>query len=44
LTSSAADNQRGGTDASRFAMALKGIIGKRLTYSGLIGSDVPQTC
>jgi hypothetical protein len=32
------------TDATRFALALKGIIGKRLTYNGLIGSEVPQTC
>jgi hypothetical protein len=37
-------NQRGGTDATRFALALKGIIGKRLTYNGLTGSEVPQTC
>jgi hypothetical protein len=35
--------QRGGDDASRFALALKGIICKRLTYNGLIGSEVQQT-
>jgi hypothetical protein len=33
-----------GTEASRFALALKGIIGKRLTYTELTGSQVPQTC
>lgn len=37
-------NERGGTDASRFVLALKGIIGKRLTYSALTGSELPQTC
>jgi transposase-like protein len=37
-------NQRKGTDASRFALALKGIIGKRLTYTALTGSELPQTC
>jgi transposase-like protein len=37
-------NNRKMTDASRFALALKGIINKRLTYSALIGSEVPQTC
>jgi hypothetical protein len=28
----------------RFALALTGIIGKRLTYSALTGSELPQTC
>jgi hypothetical protein len=28
----------------RFALALKGIIGKRLTYTGLTGKELPQTC
>jgi transposase-like protein len=37
-------NQRKGTDAMRFALALKGILGKRLTYSALTGSELPQTC
>src|SRR5688500_6738042 len=37
-------NNRKGTDAMRFALALKGIINKRLTYTALIGSELPQTC
>ena len=37
-------NQRGGDDASRFALALKGILGKRLTYVALTGSELLQTC
>jgi transposase-like protein len=37
-------NNRKGTDAMRFALALKGIIGKRLTYNALTGSELPQTC
>jgi hypothetical protein len=37
-------NERKGTDASRFALALKGIIDKRVTYKALIGSELPQTC
>lgn len=37
-------NKRGGTDATRFAAALKGIIGRRLTYTALTGSEVPETC
>jgi hypothetical protein len=37
-------NERGGSDASRFALALKGIIGKRLTYAALTGAELPQTC
>jgi transposase-like protein len=37
-------NERDGSDASRFALALKGIVGKRLTYAGLTGSELPQTC
>jgi transposase-like protein len=37
-------NERGGNDAERFILGLKGIIGKRLTYNVLIGSEVPQTC
>ncbi len=37
-------NNRKMTDALRFALALKGIINKRLTYSALTGSELPQTC
>jgi transposase-like protein len=37
-------NNRAMNDAVRFATALKGIIGKRLTYTNLTGSQVPQTC
>lgn len=37
-------NMRGGSDATRFALALRGIINKRLTYSALTGQEVPQTC
>jgi transposase-like protein len=37
-------NNRGGDDAFRFALALKGIIGKRFTHVALTGSELPQTC
>src|SRR5687768_10557198 len=37
-------NHRKGTDAMRFALALKGILNKRLTYYALTGSELPQTC
>ena len=37
-------NNRKGSDAMRFALALKGIINKRLTYSALTGAELPQTC
>jgi transposase-like protein len=37
-------NERAGTDAARFALALRGIIGKRLTYSALTGAEVRQPC
>jgi transposase-like protein len=37
-------NNRAMTDAARFALALKGIINKRLTYLALTGSELPQTC
>ena len=33
-------NNRVGTDAERFALALKGIIGERVTYTGLTGSEL----
>jgi transposase-like protein len=37
-------NNRAVTDAVRFAVALTGVLNKRLTYKALIGSEVPQTC
>jgi transposase-like protein len=37
-------NNRAMNDAARFALALKGIINKRLTYTALTGSELPQTC
>lgn len=37
-------NNRTEDDANRFVLALRGIIGKRLTYTALTGSEVPQTC
>jgi transposase-like protein len=37
-------NERHDNDAERFVLGLKGIIGKRLTYVGLTGSELPQTC
>ena len=37
-------NERSGNDASRFVLALKGILNKRLTYAALTGSELPQTC
>ncbi|HEY3384475.1 MAG TPA: IS1595 family transposase [Vicinamibacterales bacterium] len=37
-------NQRAGDDASRFALALKGILGRRLTYAVLTGKGLPETC
>ena len=37
-------NNRKGSDAMRFALALKGILGRRLTYTALTGSELPQTC
>ena len=37
-------NNRKGTDAMRFALALKGINNKRLTYTALTGKELPQTC
>src|SRR5207237_3195231 len=37
-------NNRIMNDAERFAHALKGIINKRLTYTALTGSELPQTC
>ena len=37
-------NHRDGTDATRFVLALKGIIGKRLTFAALTGSELPETC
>ena len=37
-------SNRKGTDAMRFALAFKGIINKRHTYTALTGSELPQTC
>jgi len=37
-------NNRVMNDAERFVIALKGIIHKRLTYTALTGSELPQTC
>ena len=37
-------NERDGNDKSRFYGALKGILGRRLTYAALTGSELPQTC
>lgn len=37
-------NNRKDSDAMRFASALKGIIGKRLTYTALTGAMEPETC
>ncbi len=36
-------NERKTTDAERFKLGLSGILGKRLTYSALTGSELPQT-
>jgi transposase-like protein len=36
-------NRRDGNDASRFRAAIKGIIGKRVTYKALIGGQEVQT-
>jgi len=37
-------NNRKLTDAARFVLGLRGIIGKRLTYTALTGSELPSTC
>jgi len=37
-------NHRKGTDATRFVLALKGILDKRLTYSALTGRSCRKTC
>ena len=36
-------NNRAASDLGRFSMALKGLFGRRLTYSALTGSELPQT-
>jgi hypothetical protein len=36
--------QENARHAMRFALALRGILNKRLTYTALIGSELPQTC
>jgi len=37
-------NNREDNDAGRFVNVLRGIVGKRLTYKALIGSELPGTC
>ena len=37
-------NTRKTSDFSRFVAALKGVVGKRLTFTGVTGSELPQTC
>jgi len=37
-------NERANDDAGRFLLGLKGILRKRLTYTALTGSELPQTC
>jgi len=37
-------NNRETNDATRFALALKGIVNRRLTYTDLTGSALPETC
>ncbi len=36
-------NERGGTDADRFAQVAQQVVGKRLTYRGLTGKDLPES-
>jgi hypothetical protein len=36
-------NERALTDAERFDLAMSGIVGKRLTYQGLIGASIDGT-
>jgi transposase-like protein len=37
-------NNRVMNDAERFVLALRGIMDKRLTYTALTGSELPETC
>ena len=37
-------NNRKMTDAARFALAAGSVFSKRLTFDGLTGRDLPQTC
>ena len=37
-------NQRGDKDGGRFMSALKQVVGRRVTYKALTGSELPQTC
>ena len=37
-------NERDDNDGGRFANAIKGVVGRRVTYKALIGSELPQTC
>ena len=36
-------NERATTDAERFSLAIKGIVGKRLMYQDLIGANIAST-
>ena len=37
-------NKRNGNDTDAFRAALTGVVGKRLTYNALTGSELPETC
>lgn len=37
-------NERKATDAERFAVSLRGVMDKRLTYTALTGAGVPERC
>jgi hypothetical protein len=37
-------NNRKDNDLARFLLGARGLFGKRLTYAGLTGSELPQTC
>jgi hypothetical protein len=37
-------NNRKMTDGERFSMAVSGIVGKRLTWDGLTGRDLLESC
>jgi len=37
-------NERKDDDSGRFQNAIKGIVGRRVTYKVLICSELPQTC
>jgi transposase-like protein len=37
-------NERKDDDGGRFEKAIKSVVGRRLTYKALIGSELPETC